>query len=101
MQRQGEQVFICNAPDILVMHICRFDGRSVDNGIAIVVEEGLHIVEIAVTAIDVLRGIAIGAEYAAEGKHISIVWPLYDALSRCGRYRKGQCFKAPDCPGTG
>ena len=87
-QRLGVGILVAYAPDVGERDLLGGVLTLVHDVVAVAREEGLHVVEIAVAAVEILYGVAFFAQHGPRGVHAGVVLPLDDALAGAGRERQ-------------
>ena len=91
----GVEILVGHAPGILEVDIRLGHAALVDHAVAIAAEEGIHVVEVAASAINEHAVIALRRELLAEAGIAAFTTdPLDDGASRGGRYGQGDGFQA-------
>ena len=78
-------VFVAYAPDVGESDLFGRILPLVHDVVAVARKEGLHVVEVAVAAVEILDVIALFAQQRTRGVHAGVVRPLDDALAGAGR----------------
>ena len=81
-------VFVADAPDVGEGDLFGLVAFLVDDVVSVAREEGLHVVEIAVAAVEIGHVVTLVAQQGSCGVHSGVVRTLDDALARAGRQRK-------------
>ena len=93
-QRVVEQILITSAPDGATRYLFRPHRRLINDLVAVSAEEGPHIIEIAVAAVEKLRAVALLAQNRAHGVQARVVGLLDFALAGTRRLTQGDSFQA-------
>ena len=88
-QRVVEQILITSAPDGAARYLFRPHRRLINDLVAVSAEEGPHIVEIAVAAVEKLRAVALLAQDRAHRVQARVVGLLDLALAGTRRLTQG------------
>ena len=87
-------VFVAYAPDVGERDLFGRILPLVHDVVAVARKEGLHVVEVAVAAVEILDVIALFAQQRTRGVHAGVVRPLDDTLAGAGRQREGYGFQS-------
>ena len=90
----GVGIFVRDAPDVLEGDLVGCVLLLIDDFVAVAAEEGLHVVEIAVAAVEVEYVVALVAQHGARGVHAGVAGAFDDALSGTGRQRERHGFQS-------
>ena len=99
LDRAGKEVLVTHAPDIRERDLFRLHHRTVHHGEPVPGEVGVHVVEIAVAAVNPFGVIPALAEYAPDTAQVVVALQPHDGHPRQRRTRQRERFDAPD--GTG
>ena len=93
-QHLREQRLVRNAPDRLLDDLFARNRRAILDRVAVALEERIHVVEIAVAAIEEVARIAILAERLAERAQVFVVRTAQNRLPRRRRHGERDGFEA-------